>query len=105
MRWDVKSWIDSDPAQPTEHGAAFLAIDVAAMEPIDAFKTRVDAMIRAIRAEPKAKGSERIYVPGELEWAARRDALALGIPLPDDVRKSLSQLCDDLGLAGDWLAS
>jgi LDH2 family malate/lactate/ureidoglycolate dehydrogenase len=104
VRWDVGSWMDSEPSQPTHHGAAFLAIDVAVWEQPDAFKLRVDALIRAIRAEPKAKGSERIYVPGELEWAARREALARGIPLPDDVRASLRELSADLGLSADWLA-
>ena len=104
VRWDVQSWIDSDPSQPTHHGAAFLAIDVAAWEPPDAFTTRVDELIRAIRAEPKAKGSQRIYVPGELEWAARREALTHGIPLPEDVRKSLRELSEDLELSSNWLA-
>lgn len=104
VRWDVRSWMDSDPSQPTRHGAAFLAIDVAAWEPPDAFRMRVDNLIRAIRAEPKAKGSERICVPGEIEWAARRQALAHGIPLPDDVRNSLRELSGDLELAAEWLA-
>ncbi|MGC8641364.1 MAG: Ldh family oxidoreductase [Isosphaeraceae bacterium] len=104
VRWDVGSWIDSDPTRPTGHGAAFITIDVSAFDHVGAFKTRVDALIHAIRAEPKAKGSERIYVPGELEWSARRQALDHGIPLPDDVRRSLRELADDLGLAAPWLA-
>ena len=32
------------------------------------FSDRVDAMIRDIRETPKAKGAERIYLPGEMEW-------------------------------------
>ena len=103
VRFDVGSWIDSDPAQPTRHGAAFLAIDVGAMIPLDAFKSRVDATIREIRAAPKAKGSERIYIPGEIEWATRRDSLARGIPLPDDVAASLRGLADDLRIPAEWL--
>ena len=104
MMWDVLSWIDADPSQPTQHGAAFLAIDVGAMMPLDAFKERIDKMIDDVRQAPKAKGSERIYVPGEIEWQKRREALANGIPLPADVLASLRGLAEDLGLKADWLS-
>ncbi len=73
------------------------------MLPIDEFKQRMDAMIRELRQAPKAKGAERIYVPGEMEWEKRREALAQGIPLPDDVLDSLRGLAGDLGLRADWL--
>jgi LDH2 family malate/lactate/ureidoglycolate dehydrogenase len=104
VRWDVLSWIDHDPSQPTHHGAAFLAIDVGAMMPIEAFKHRVDKMIRDIRQAPKAKGSDHIYLPGEIEWQKRRQALAEGIPLPADVLASLRGLADDLELKVAWLS-
>ena len=48
----------------------------------------MDAMIRDIRQTPKAKGADRVRVPGEMEWDKRREALANGIPLPEDVRAS-----------------
>ncbi len=102
-RGDIRGWIDSDPTLPTRHGAAFLAIDVDQMVPGGSFKERVDAMVRDIRQTPKAKGVERIYLPGEMEWQKRREALAHGIALPDDVRAGLRGLADELGLATDWL--
>jgi ureidoglycolate dehydrogenase (NAD+) len=102
-RWDVLSWTDSDPSLATQHGAAFMAIDVGQIIPIEAFKDRVDAMIRDIRQTPKAKGVEQIFVPGEIEWRNRRKALADGIPLPDDVRAILRKLAEELGLKNDWL--
>ena len=104
MRWDIGSWIDCDPAMPTRHGAAFLAIDVGQMMPIEAFTNRVDAMVRDIRQTPKAKGAERICVPGEMEWQKRRAALANGIPLPEDVRESLRDLAAELGIT-TWLVA
>jgi LDH2 family malate/lactate/ureidoglycolate dehydrogenase len=99
----VGSWMYDDPALPTQHCAAFLAFDIAAMIPIDEFKQRMDMMIRELRQAPKAKGAERIYVPGEMEWEKRREALARGIPLPDDVLDSLRGLAGDLSLRADWL--
>jgi ureidoglycolate dehydrogenase (NAD+) len=103
IRWDVGSWTDADPSLPTHHGAAFLAIDVGQILPLRSFKDRVDAMIRDIRQTPKAKGAERICVPGEMEWEKRRDALANGIALPEDVRAGLRGVAADLGLKADWL--
>ena len=62
------------------------------MMPVDEFKRRADGLCREIRAAPRAEGSDRIYLPGEIEWERRRTALAEGIDLPDDVRSSLADL-------------
>jgi ureidoglycolate dehydrogenase (NAD+) len=104
MQWEILSWIDGDPSQPTRHGAAFLAVNVGAMIPIDAFKQRVDTLIRSIRQAPKAKGSDRIYVPGEMEWQKRRQALVNGIAMPEDVLESLRGLAQDLAMKVEWLS-
>ncbi len=98
MTWQVGNWIQSDPSLPTGHGAAFIAIDIGAMGPIDQFKGRVDALIREIRAAPRATGTDRIYVPGEMEWERRQKALADGIDLPEDVIQHLRGVAEDLGL-------
>ena len=89
---------------PTNHGGAFLAIDVGQIVPLQAFKNRVDAMIRDIRETPQAKGVDRVRVPGEIEWEKRRAALADGIPLPEDVRTSLQTAAAAVGLTADWLS-
>jgi LDH2 family malate/lactate/ureidoglycolate dehydrogenase len=101
--FDLRNWVDHDPSLPTNHGAAFLAFDVGAMMPLDAFKNRVDQLIADIHATPRAKGTERLYVPGEMEWENRRKALAEGIALPDDVRESLRGLAEKTGTTADWL--
>lgn len=100
---EVLSWIDVDPSLPTQHGAAFLVLDAGAMMPLAAFQERVDRMICEVHEAPKAKGAERIYVPGEIEWEKRREALAHGIALPADALASLRGLAEDLGLKADWL--
>ena len=55
-------------------------------------------MIREIKDTPKAKGSDRVYLPGEMEWERRDEALRDGIPLPADVIASLVGLAKDLDL-------
>jgi ureidoglycolate dehydrogenase (NAD+) len=102
-RSEILSWILDDPTQPTLHGAAFLAIDVGAMIPIERFKQRVDKMVREIRETPKAEGSTGVFLPGEMEWQKRRTALVHGIPLPENVRAGLRALTEELSLKPDWL--
>jgi LDH2 family malate/lactate/ureidoglycolate dehydrogenase len=104
LRWEVGSWIDADPSQPTHHGAAFLAINIGAIMPLELFKKRIDQMIRDIHEVPRARGVERVYMPGEMEWQNRQEALAQGIPLPDDVLASLRSLAEELDLKAQWLA-
>ena len=94
----IGSWIDSDPALPTDHGHAFMALDVGAMFPLERYRQRMDEMIRQIRSAPRAKGHERIWLPGEKEWEARSRARQQGIDLPADVRESLGGLVADLDL-------
>jgi LDH2 family malate/lactate/ureidoglycolate dehydrogenase len=94
----VLSWSFDDASRPTGHGAAFIAIDVNALMPIETFKQRVNQTLQEIRAAPKAKGAERIYVPGEMEWERREKALAQGIEMPEDVLMSLRLLAEEMGL-------
>ena len=101
-RWDISSWNEGDPKLPTHHGAAFLAIDIEQIVPLQRFKSRMDEMIRDIRKTPKAKNVDRVALPGEMEWDRRREALANGIPLPDDVRASVQDAAAAVGLTADW---
>ena len=98
----VQSWV-LDSAGPTDEGHAFLAIDIGQMMPLGEFKARMDGMIREIKAAPLAKGAERIYLPGEIEWEKQEVALVAGIPLPPDVVASLRGLADDVGLEANRL--
>jgi ureidoglycolate dehydrogenase (NAD+) len=102
-RWDILSWILHDTSKPTLHGAAFMAINVGAMVPIEEFETRVEKMAREIRETPQAEGSPGVFLPGEIEWRKRREALAHGIALPEEARASVRGVLKDLGIQADWL--
>jgi ureidoglycolate dehydrogenase (NAD+) len=97
MRDEVKSWV-LEPSEPANQGHAFIAINVSQIMPIQEFKHRMDRLIREIKASPKARGSERIYLPGEMEWERRDEALDKGMFLPEDVVASLLGLAEDLDL-------
>lgn len=51
-----------------------------------------------VRMPQKAKGSERVYTPGEIEWGKHKNAELRGIELPADVEQSLRGLADELHL-------
>lgn len=93
----LRSWVFGPPL-PVNQSHSFVAINVEAFEPAASFKQRMDALIRQIKDAPKAKGADRIWLPGEKEWEYRAKALAEGIVLPQDVRSSLKALAEDLGI-------
>ena len=94
----VKSWVLEDLDKPTGQGHAFIAINVAEMMPIDKFKKQMDEMICEVKGLPKAKGSNGIFLPGEMEWEKRNESLEKGIQLPDEVLHNLKGLAEDLDL-------
>jgi ureidoglycolate dehydrogenase (NAD+) len=85
----VGSWLAGDLSAPTHHGAAFLALDVAAIGPD--LPARIESLIDEIHAAPRAAGVDRLYVPGEKEWENLDRSLRDGIALPPDVVASLGE--------------
>ena len=49
-------------------------------------------MIEVYHDLPKAKGVTNITIPGELEWALEQERRKNGIPLDDEVIRSLKDL-------------
>lgn len=94
----VGSWLHDDGAGPTDHGAAFIAIDIQSMMPAEKFKQRMEGLVDEIHQSPLADGAERIYVPGEMEWERYDHSLREGIALPSDVVASLEEVATMVGL-------
>jgi LDH2 family malate/lactate/ureidoglycolate dehydrogenase len=87
------------PDGPTGVGVTALAIDVARFMPLDAFRALVREHSGTIRGSRKARGSERIYLPGEIE--AEREGLSVerGIEVDEPVCQSLDKMLAKAGLA------
>jgi LDH2 family malate/lactate/ureidoglycolate dehydrogenase len=94
----VLSWSFADATRPTDHGAAFLAVDVRQMLEPGAMEARMGELVRQMHEAPRAAGVDRILLPGELEWERRERALREGIELPEDVVTPLRQLAAESGL-------
>lgn len=83
---------------PQNTGHYFQAIDIRAfMEPAE-FKAKMDEAITAMHASQLARGVQRVYLPGELEWLTREERLQKGIPVAEPVWKELAAVAEDAGL-------
>jgi len=89
---------NNDDTTPTNTGHAMVVIDIAAFGDADAFKRRVDALIRDLRASERMPGVERVRIPGEGSRQAREDRAKNGVPIPPALRAALDKLAVELGI-------
>lgn len=81
------------PYQPEDRSGAghmLITIDVASMLDPAEFDARMGTLIDEVVSAPKAKGTDRIYFPGEIEDVTR--AATTRIELPDETVHSLQEL-------------
>lgn len=91
---EVSSW-NLDMSSTNNAGHAFIAIDVSKMLPMDSFYARIGQMTEELKNGPKAKGAEKIFLPGEMEWDRREKVLESGeIELTDAMVSSLKALAE-----------
>jgi LDH2 family malate/lactate/ureidoglycolate dehydrogenase len=79
-------------------GHFFTAIDVAAFIDVDEFKSKTDQMVQDIKKLPLAKGMDRIYLPGEIEFDNETERTKNGLPVVDDVVEELKVLAAKYGV-------
>lgn len=94
---EIKSWC-FDPETPNNVCHTFIAVDVDKFCGADTYLSRSKALADALRNAPKAKGHDRIYMPGEIEWEKHKKWNDV-VELPDAVADSLREMSSDLGIA------
>lgn len=92
---NIVSWC-FEPEKPNNVSHAFIAIDAAQFLGNDVLSHRVEDMAKALREAPKAKGNDRIYTPGEIEWSKHKITDEGGFTIPEAVLASLKDLSEDL---------
>lgn len=85
-------------------GLFFLAIDVQAFIPLEAFRRTVDVHSQLMRKIKPRKGVDRIYMPGEIEWLNKQRRLAEGIPVREEEMGVLTKMGSDYGVVAPWIA-
>jgi LDH2 family malate/lactate/ureidoglycolate dehydrogenase len=88
----------NDFVNPQNVGHFFCAIDISKFTDPDAFKKRVELMIRDIKALPRNEGVSEIFLPGEIEQRRRAERTANGIPVEDVVYEELRALGQKYGV-------
>jgi len=101
---EVPSWLFK-MEEPNNVSHMFIAVDISKFIDPDQFNKRMETMIQYLHTAPKAKGTERIYYPGEMEWERYKIAREKGLVLPEDVAGALKGLQEETGLALNWQAN
>lgn len=83
---------------PTDVGSIFAAVDIDSFMDPDEFGRSMDKAIGEIRNSNKALGSDRIYIPGDIERETRARRLEEGIPMPEQIVRDLEALGEELGI-------
>jgi L-2-hydroxycarboxylate dehydrogenase (NAD+) len=89
---------NKDQATITNTGQAILVIDPDAFGEVDAFKARVDKLIRELRASERMPGVDRIWMPGEQSHAKRLANERDGLALPPALRTQLDEFAREIGI-------
>jgi LDH2 family malate/lactate/ureidoglycolate dehydrogenase len=87
-----------DDTSVTNTGQAILAIDLSSFGDVDAFKARVDKLVRELRGSERMPGVERIWLPGEQSHDRRAQYEREGIPLAPALMAQLDKLALELGI-------
>ncbi len=89
---------NKDQVTTTNTGQAIMAIDLSAWGDVDAFKARVDTLVRELRASERMPGVDRIWLPGEQSQAKRESNLQGGITLPPALVAQLHAYAQDANI-------
>ncbi len=98
---EIPSWLFSmDTKNNVSH--LCIVIDPAKFVGADAFNHKMENVVDDLHSKPLAKGTERIYAPGEIEWGRYHKAMSEGVDIPDDVAANLEKLEKKSGIKIEW---
>ncbi len=81
---------NADATSTTNTGQAILVIDLAAFGDVQAFKARVDGLVRELRDSERMPEVDRIWLPGEQSHQKRLASARNGMLLPDALLAQLN---------------
>ena len=92
---------DSKRERPhANQGSMMIAVDIAALYPLEDFRVEMDAYARAVRAMSPIPGLDEARLPGGVEWDREQRFAAEGVPISPDHARKLRQLSEDYGVPG-----
>lgn len=97
---DLLGFEEDGSRRPHMLGHFFMAIDVAHFVPLPIFKRITGDIIRALHDARKEPGATRIYVAGEKEHEKQQEILEKGVPVNENLRRTLQFMRDQLHVPG-----
>ena len=88
-----------EPLGPTGVGATLMAIDISRFMPRERFENLAFEYVEAIRNSKKAKGVDRIFLPGEIEVENENSSRSQGIDVDSQVVEKINLLLKEKGLS------
>ncbi|MBV9289337.1 MAG: Ldh family oxidoreductase [Hyphomicrobiales bacterium] len=86
-------------AKPGRDGQVFIAIEVAAFQPLDEVRRRAAAISPQIRTNRRCPGVDRLYPPGLLEAEFEQERVKTGIPPNSETIADIASTAQRLGMS------
>ncbi|HEY8536722.1 MAG TPA: Ldh family oxidoreductase, partial [Vicinamibacterales bacterium] len=80
-------------------GHVLAAVRTDLFMPDAEFRSRMDAILRMLKASPAAPGTERVLAPGDIERAHEETNTRLGVPLDGTIAAQLAEFGASVGVA------
>jgi L-2-hydroxycarboxylate dehydrogenase (NAD+) len=91
---------NKDNKSSTNTGQVILALDIARFSPVEAFKRKVDEVIRDFRNSQRMPGVDHIRLPGEQSHAIWLERSRRGVPMNDALINDLQRVATEVGVEG-----
>jgi LDH2 family malate/lactate/ureidoglycolate dehydrogenase len=88
-----------EPAGERIGGMFFLAVDIAAFQPLEEFSARTAAYVQQLKQVPPAEGVAEILLPGERAARTAAQRRREGVPVPADTWVALTKAAAELGVS------
>ena len=84
--------------EPQNVGAFFQLVDIGHFTEPVTFKARVDQMIEQIKSSRKARGTEELFLPGEIEYRTEEERRESGVPVGAETAAQLREVGRSRGI-------
>ena len=79
-----------------------MAMDITAVMPLADFNTAMDAQTDAVNALDPIEATERVSMPGQIEWDLYEERITSGIPFPGGVLDPVANLAAQSDVSVPW---
>jgi L-2-hydroxycarboxylate dehydrogenase (NAD+) len=97
---DLLGFEEDGSRRPHMLGHFFMAINIASFVPVEVSRKITGDIMRALQSAKKAPGADRIYVAGEKEYERELRIREEGIPINNNLLKTLRKIRDELMVTG-----